>query len=91
MPTIHLLIKGKVQGVFYRATAKKVADQLTVKGWIKNTQEGNVEAMLTGSDDQLQEFIKWSKIGPEKAHVTHVTVTVKEENIFDDFEIIRGG
>jgi acylphosphatase len=42
MPTVHLLVKGKVQGVFFRATAKDVADKMGVKGWVRNTEEGNV-------------------------------------------------
>ena len=77
MPTIHLLIKGKVQGVFYRATAKKVADKLKLTGWIKNTKDDNVEATITGDEDKLQEFIKWSKTGPDKAKVEDVIATPK--------------
>ena len=59
MPTKRLLIKGKVQGVFYRATARDVAERIGITGWIKNTDEGDVEAMLTGTDDQLAEFTRW--------------------------------
>jgi acylphosphatase len=50
MITVHLLIEGEVQGVFYRATAKEIADKLGITGWIKNTWEGNVEAMVTGNE-----------------------------------------
>lgn len=90
MPTIHLLIKGKVQGVFYRATAKKIAGKLDLTGWIRNTGEGDVEAMVTGNQDQLDQFISWCKKGPEKAQVTDVTVTPEDESAFKDFEVIRG-
>ena len=90
MPTIHLLIKGNVQGVFYRATAKKIADKLKLTGWIKNTREGNVEAVASGDDQQLNEFISWCKQGPEKATVEDVIVTQKKETSFNDFEVIRG-
>ncbi|MEJ7671485.1 MAG: acylphosphatase [Chitinophagaceae bacterium] len=48
MPTIHLLDKRQRAGVFYRATAKKVAENLKLTGWIKNTKDGNVEAIVTG-------------------------------------------
>ena len=41
MPTVHLLISGKVQGVFFRATAKDVADEIGITGWVKNTDEGD--------------------------------------------------
>ncbi len=89
MPTIHLLIKGKVQGVFYRATAKKIAHKLKLTGWIKNTKDGNVEATATGKEEQLQEFINWCKQGPENAKVEDVIVEQKPITSFDIFEITR--
>ena len=90
MPTIHLLIKGKVQGVFYRATAKKVADKLNLTGWIKNTKDDDVEATITGNENKLHEFINWSKKGSEKAFVEEVIVTKLKDIMFTNFEIIRG-
>ena len=89
MPTIHLLIKGKVQGVFYRATAKKIADKLQLTGWIKNTKDGDVEVAATGNEEQLKVFINWCKKGPEKAKVEDVIVTPKTETHFNDFKIVR--
>ncbi len=89
MPTIHLLITGKVQGVFYRATAKKIANQLNIKGWIKNTRDGNVEATATGNEEQLKEFINWCKQGPDNAKVEEVIVEQKPITSFDTFEITR--
>jgi acylphosphatase len=89
MPTTHLLIKGEVQGVFYRATAKKIADQLNLSGWIKNTKEGNVEVMISGDEPQLEKFLKWAKQGPDKAEVEDVIVTKKEETNFNGFTIVR--
>jgi len=90
MPTVHLIIKGRVQGVFYRATARKVAEEIGVTGWVKNTAEGNVEIVATGSKDQLQKFVQWCRVGPAKAIVTDVLVNDKEEANFKGFEIIRG-
>lgn len=89
MPTVHLLIKGKVQGVFYRATAKDVAKELGLTGWVKNTKEGNVEALASGSNEQLQQFINWCRRGPAKAIVTNVEISFLEEQPFNDFKIIR--
>jgi acylphosphatase len=90
MPTIHLIIKGKVQGVFYRATAKKIADKLGVTGWIENSEDDNVEAMVTGTAEKLKEFTNWCEHGPEKADVDDVIVTEKTETFFNDFTVIRG-
>lgn len=89
MPTVHLVIKGRVQGVFFRATAKDMADEIGVKGWVKNTEEGNVEAMANGSGEQLQRFIAWCKIGPQKAIVTEVVVFQLPEETFNEFKIVR--
>lgn len=90
MPTVHLLIKGKVQGVFFRATAKDMALALDLKGWVKNTAEGNVEAMATGSENSIHQFIEWCKKGPDKAVVASVNITSVTEKPFEDFRILRG-
>ena len=90
MPTVHLIIKGKVQGVFYRATAKNLAEEIGLCGWIKNIAEGNVEAAVTGTEMQLQHFIKWCKIGPSGSKVVEVIVTDVGEEQFDKFRIRKG-
>ena len=89
MPTTHLLIKGKVQGVFYRAAAKDIALRLGVTGWIKNTDNGDVEAEIFGSEQQLQNFINWCKQGPAKARVNEVISTFRKETIYNEFVIVR--
>ena len=89
MPTVQLLIKGKVQGVFYRATARQVANSIGITGWIRNTREGNVEATVSGTEEQLQKFIAWCKKGSEKAIVDEVVVIEKEETSFDKFVVVR--
>jgi acylphosphatase len=91
MPTVHILVKGKVQGVFFRATAKEVADELEVKGWIKNADSGDVEAVVTGSKEQLEKFVSWSRKGPGRAKVTEVVTTDLDEKTFNEFSVIRGG
>jgi acylphosphatase len=87
--TVHLLIKGKVQGVFYRASAKDVATQLNLNGWIRNTKEGDVEAVVTGDEDLVKEFIEWCKKGPRKAEVDKVEVTENSDEQFFGFTIVR--
>jgi acylphosphatase len=89
MPTVHLIIKGRVQGVFFRATAKDVADEIGLKGWVKNTEEGNVEIMTSGTDEQLQKFVDWCKVGPRKAMVTDVVSTQMPDENFDEFKVLR--
>ncbi len=89
MQTIHLLVKGKVQGVFFRASTKEVAQQLGVKGWVRNTEDGDVEITVTGDEASLQKFTDWCRQGPRKAEVYDVIVSTKSLEQFFDFTIIR--
>lgn len=89
MPTIHLVIKGKVQGVFYRANAKKTADEKGVTGWVRNTPEGNVEILASASRKALEDFIEWCRKGPCIAKVTGIEREEKEEQSFEAFIIKR--
>lgn len=90
MPTIHILIKGRVQGVFYRATASDIAEEIGLTGWVKNTEEGHVEAVVSGATAQIERFVAWCKQGPSKAVVKEVVVTPREEEYFDAFTVLRG-
>lgn len=90
MRTVHLLISGKVQGVFYRSSAQDVAAELSLTGWIRNTEEGCVEATVTGEEMAIHRFIEWCKKGPSRAVVENVAITPKPDQGFNDFKIIRG-
>jgi acylphosphatase len=72
MPAVHLLIKGRVQGVFYRASAKAAAERLHITGWVKNTPEGHVETLASGEEGNLRQFVEWCRKGPEQAEVSEV-------------------
>ena len=89
MKTIQLTIKGKVQGVFFRATAKDVADEIGVKGWVRNLPDRNVEIKATATEEILQSFIDWCKQGPPKARVDEVIVKELSTEEFNGFRIIR--
>jgi acylphosphatase len=89
MATVNLIVKGQVQGVFFRAEAKENADKLGVTGWVKNHDDGNVEIMAKGSQEAIDAFIQWCKTGSKKAQVTNVIVTPLHIDDFDSFEIVR--
>lgn len=89
MATVHLWITGKVQGVFYRATAAELARKLHLNGWIKNTTNGAVEATVNGNEEAVAQFVAWCRRGPEKAHVEEVVVTPKPDDGFTGFQVIR--
>ena len=86
---IHLLISGKVQGVFYRVNTKNKADELGLTGWAKNTPDGKVEVLAEGKEGGLKEFIKWCYNGSRGAKIDEVEVEWSDyENKFDNFEIL---
>ncbi|PWT75434.1 MAG: acylphosphatase [Bacteroidetes bacterium] len=86
--TVHLTISGKVQGVFFRASAKEKADALGINGWVKNTREGNVEILAGGNEDKMKQFIQWCHQGPRGAFVQKVTVKEVEEWDSDGFSVV---
>lgn len=87
--TVHLEIKGKVQGVFFRAIAGKIAEENNLTGWIRNKVGGNVEAMVNGQKENVELFINWCKEGPKNAVVCEVAITSLEETAFEGFIIKR--
>lgn len=89
MQTVRLIIKGKVQGVFYRASAKEQAERLHIRGWVRNTEDGHVECLVSGPDDRVNRFIAWCRQGPSAAHVTGVDVYPSDEQQLDGFQIRR--
>ncbi|MFL5788310.1 MAG: acylphosphatase [Flavisolibacter sp.] len=86
---VHLIVKGKVQGVFYRASAKDKADHFSITGWVKNTPEGNVEILACGKDDDIKEFIDWCRIGPGNAIVTDIQIHNTDHIRPNSFKILK--
>lgn len=89
METVHLIIKGKVQGVFYRASAKDKALELGIRGWVKNIPDGHVEILANGNKQDLEKFIEWCSKGPSKAIVDDVIVSESNEKYEQNFRIIK--
>ncbi len=87
MITIHLEIKGKVQGVFFRANARRIAEKNNLKGWIKNKSNGNVESVVTGMKEDVDTFVEWCRKGPDKALVEEVVIITMETVFFEEFEV----
>ncbi len=88
MPAYRLVISGKVQGVFYRSSAKAKADEFGIKGWIKNLPDGRVEAFAQGDTEQLRRFVRWCNEGPKDANVLDVTAIESSSGSYDSFLII---
>ncbi len=84
----HLLISGKVQGVFYRANARDEARRLGLAGWVKNLPDGRVEAVVEGEEEQVKKLIDWCHQGPPPAAVTAVDVRWEDyRGEFTNFQV----
>ncbi|HWJ02725.1 MAG TPA: acylphosphatase [Verrucomicrobiae bacterium] len=89
MPTLHIIVKGRVQGVFFRASAQEAAETCGVKGWVRNTEEGDVELMATGTEEALKKLVDWCHQGPRRAEVSEVITERREEESFAGFKVLR--
>lgn len=87
---VHLVIRGKVQGVFYRVSAAETARALGLCGWVRNLPDGSVEAVAQGPKQALDTFIEWCRSGPPAARVDEIDtrwdVTVE---LFSAFTVRR--
>ncbi len=84
----HIKIRGRVQGVWFRALAQERARELGVRGWVRNCPDGSVEVVAEGEKNALQRLITWCHKGPEGALVTDVEVKWEpHRGEFQDFSI----
>lgn len=83
----HVVISGRVQGVFFRMNTARTAKRFGVYGWVKNRRDGAVEALFEGEEDQVQGMLEWCRTGDPPAKVASVDVKwedyVGEYNAFE--------
>ena len=85
---VHVIISGRVQGVWFRASTKQIAKKLGLKGWVRNTPDGCVEAVFEGEEGLINKMIKWCHQGSPLSKVKNVEVKNQEPtNEFSDFSI----
>jgi acylphosphatase len=89
LETIQIIVKGKVQGVFFRQSAKEKAKNFGITGHVKNAPNEEVHIVATGPKDQLQNFIRWCREGPPRAIVKNVFIQSLPLQNFETFNIER--
>lgn len=89
MKHIDIKVTGKVQGVSYRAVTKMVADQMGVRGMIRNESDGSVFIEAEGDEVSLDVFLEWCHDGPDRAVVEQVTVSPGIVKNYQNFEVIK--
>jgi acylphosphatase len=81
----HAVVHGRVQGVFYRASAEQEAARLGVSGWVRNLPDGTVELVVEGEDAAVDRMLDWAGRGPSRAEVTRLDVEDHPEEGFTGF------
>ena len=72
------MVHGRVQGVFFRDTCRREAGRLGVTGFVRNVDDGTVEAVFEGDPDAVATMVDWAHTGPDRAQVSRVDVAVEE-------------
>lgn len=86
---VRVFVKGKVQGVFFRQALKVKAKQNGVFGWVKNLDDGRVEAVLEGNEENVGTLVEWCHGGPANARVEDVDIkNEKFTNEFSKFDVL---
>jgi acylphosphatase len=70
----HVVVTGRVQGVFFRAEARDRATSLGLGGWVRNNRDGSVEAVFEGDEERIESIVDWCRRGPAHADVENVQV-----------------
>jgi acylphosphatase len=80
MKALHMMIYGRVQGVWFRASTQETARRLKIQGWVRNTPEGNVEAHIQGEKSSVDEMLSWCEQGPPGARVERIDINEVSPN-----------
>ncbi|MGW1886562.1 acylphosphatase [Streptomyces sp. NPDC001970] len=84
----RVVVTGRVQGVFYRDTCRRVAQEYGVSGWVRNLEDGSVMAVFEGEPDAVETLVRWARQGPPAAVVEGVEVSEEEpEGLGGGFEV----
>jgi acylphosphatase len=86
---VHMRAHGRVQGVFFRASAQREAKRLGLTGWVRNRKDATVELVAEGEETGIKDFIAWAQHGPSAARVEKLDVRWRSfEGEFFDFRIV---
>ena len=83
----RVIVSGRVQGVFFRDSTRRAAQTRGVSGWVRNRDDGTVEAHFEGDDDPVDAMVQWARSGPSRAEVTGVDVRDAEAEGLEGFVV----
>ena len=86
--SVHILVTGKVQGVFFRQATKVIAIKNHVTGWVKNLESGQVEILLEGKDQNVNSIVEWCHNGPANSRVDEIKIKQQKfSGQYSNFEV----
>jgi acylphosphatase len=83
----RVVVRGRVQGVFFRDSARSEARSASVAGWVRNCADGSVEAVLEGDAEAVERVVAWMRKGPDRARVEGVEVSEEEPEGLEGFAV----
>ena len=84
----HIIVSGRVQGVYFREQTRKGAKKLDISGWVKNLEDGRVEAIFEGEKGKVEKMIDWVRQGPAFANVKDIELEWQEhKGEFKNFKV----
>ncbi|MEU7057035.1 acylphosphatase [Streptomyces sp. NPDC046197] len=84
----HVHVSGRVQGVFYRDTCRRLAEERGVAGWVRNLRNGDVEAVFEGRPGDVDSMVRWAAEGPTTAKVVQCTAVTEEPEGWSGFRVL---
>ncbi|MDT3435680.1 acylphosphatase [Haloarcula sp. 1CSR25-25] len=84
---VHVFVSGRVQGVYYRATTRERAQKQGVDGWVRNLDDGRVEAVFEGPEADVEAMVEFCQEGSERANVTDLEIEDEDPEGIDGFEV----
>lgn len=83
----RVVVHGRVQGVFFRDSTRRLAERRHVGGWVANRSDGTVEAVFEGDDEDVRRLVRFAHDGPRSAEVEHVDVFDEEPEGIEGFDL----
>jgi acylphosphatase len=87
MVRYRVLVSGRVQGVFFRDTCRRMAEQHGVAGWVRNLPDGRVEAVFEGPPDDVRPVLDWARQGPRRAVVADIAIHLEPPEGLTTFHV----
>jgi len=89
MKTLRIFISGLVQGIFFRDFIREQAENLGLKGYVRNLDDNRVEVVVEGDNNEVNKMIELCKKGPKESKVRDIEIEKIENKGFEDFKILR--